>query len=115
MHLLRYIRDNKILGLKYYADMKDAPLYDLLRQVNIKTENQLISLSDTSSQYCPYTERSTGAYTIFYQGGPIDYETHVPSPVAKSSSESEYNAACTSGTDLANSRMLIHELLKKDK
>ena len=25
VHLLRYIRDNNTLGLKYYADMNDAP------------------------------------------------------------------------------------------
>ena len=25
VHLLRYIRDNKTLGLKYYADLNDAP------------------------------------------------------------------------------------------
>ena len=24
VHLLRYIRDNKTLGLKYYADLNDA-------------------------------------------------------------------------------------------
>ena len=26
VHLLRYISDNKTLGLKYYADMNDAPV-----------------------------------------------------------------------------------------
>ena len=31
LHLLSYIRENKTLGLKYYVDMKDAPLSDLLR------------------------------------------------------------------------------------
>ena len=60
------------------------------------------------------TGRSTGAYIIFYQGGPIDYGTHVPGPVAKSSAESEYNAACTAGMSLAHFRMLIHEFLNKD-
>ena len=39
---MRYIRDNKTLGLKYYADMNDAPVSDLLRQANITTENQLM-------------------------------------------------------------------------
>ena len=48
VHLLRYIRDNKTLGLKYYADMKEPPLSDLLRQANIKTDNQLVALSDSS-------------------------------------------------------------------
>ena len=37
VHLLRYIRDNKTSGLKYYADLNDAPVTDLLRQANIKT------------------------------------------------------------------------------
>ena len=30
VHILRYIRDNKTLGLKYYVDMNDAPVTDLL-------------------------------------------------------------------------------------
>ena len=41
IHLLRYIRDNKTLGLKYYADLNDASVTDLLRQANIKTKNHL--------------------------------------------------------------------------
>ena len=39
---MRYIRDNKTLGLKYYTDMNDAPISDLLRQASIKTDNQLM-------------------------------------------------------------------------
>ena len=35
VHLLRYIRDNKTLGLKYYADMNDAPEYTLISIENI--------------------------------------------------------------------------------
>ena len=62
----------------------------------------------------PDTGRSTGAYIIFYQGGPIDHGTHVPGTVAQSSADSEYNAACTAGISLAHFRMLIHELLNKD-
>ena len=65
-------------------------------------------------QNCPDTGRSTGAYIIFYQGGPIDHGTHVPGPVAQSSAESDYKSACTAGMSLAKSRMFIHELLKKD-
>ena len=39
---MRYIRDNKTLGLKYSAYMKDAPLTDLLIQASIKTNNHLM-------------------------------------------------------------------------
>ena len=42
VHLFRYIRENKNLGLKYYADINDAPLSNLLRQAIIKTGNQLM-------------------------------------------------------------------------
>ena len=102
------------MGLKYYADLNDAPVTDLLRQANIKTKNQLMAFSDSSWQYCPDTVISTVAYNIFYQGGPIDHDTHVPVPVAQSSAESEYNAACTAVMSLAHFRMMIHELINKD-
>ena len=73
-----------------------------------------MDLSDSSWHYCPYTGRSTVAYIIFYQGGPIDHVTHVPVQVSKASAESEYNSACTAGIALARFRVLIHELLNKD-
>ena len=89
--------------------MNDAPVTELLRQASIKTENQLMDFSDSSWQYFPDTGRSTGAYNILYQGGPIDHGTHVPGPVAQSSAESQYNASCTAAMALAYLRMLIHE------
>ena len=73
------------MGLKYYADLNDAPVTDLLRQANIKTKNHLMDFSDYSCQDCPDTGRSTGAYIIFYQSGSIDNGTRVPEPVAQSS------------------------------
>ena len=60
VHLLRYVRENKTFFLKYYADMNDAPLSDLLRQANIKTQNQLTAFSDYSWQDCPDTGKSIG-------------------------------------------------------
>ena len=102
------------MGLKYYNDMKDAPSSDLFRKVSIKTENQLMDFSDSGWKDCPYIGRRTVAYNIFYQGGPIYQETHVPVPVTQSSEENEYNAACIAGIHLAHFRMLIHEFLNKD-
>ena len=43
VHILRYIKYNKTLGFKYYADMNDAPGTDLLRQDSNKTENHLMT------------------------------------------------------------------------
>ena len=102
------------MGLKYYYDMKDAPLSDLLRQTNNNTDNQFLVFSIYSRQDCPDTGIRTGAYIIFYQGGPTDHGTHVTGPVSQSSAESEYDAACTEGMDVAYFRILTHELLNKD-
>ena len=63
--------------------MKYAPLYDLLSQARIKTENKFMTYSDSSSQYYPDTGRSTGSYIIFYQGGPIENITHVPGLISQ--------------------------------
>ena len=35
VYLLRYIRENKNLGLKYYVYTDVAPVYDLLKQASI--------------------------------------------------------------------------------
>ena len=102
------------MGLKYYAGLNDAPVTDISRQANIKTKNHLMVFSDSSWQDFPDTGRSTGVYIIFYQGGPIDHGTHVPGPVAQSSAESEYNAACTVVMALAHFRMLVCGLLNED-
>ena len=37
VHLVMYIRDNNNLGLKYYYDINDALVSDLLIQASIKT------------------------------------------------------------------------------
>ena len=67
--------DNNTFVLNYYADTKYEPLSDLLKQVSIKTENQLMELSNSSGQDCPDTGRITGAYNIFYQGGKFYHGT----------------------------------------
>ena len=71
------------MELKYYADMKDSPLSDLLIQAIIETENQLMILSDYIWQDFMDTGRSTGAYMIFYHGGTIGHGTYVPGPVSQ--------------------------------
>ena len=46
-------------------------------------------LYDYICKDCPDTERSTGEYIVFYQGGLIHQCTHVPGPVSQSSAEIE--------------------------
>ena len=47
VHLLRYIRDNNNLVLKYCSKIYDAPLSDLLIQASIKPDKQLMVFSDS--------------------------------------------------------------------
>ena len=76
------------MGLKYYADLNDAPVTDLLRQSNIKTKNRLMDFSDSSWQDFPDTGRSTGAYIFFYHGGTIFTGSHVPEAFDQYSADS---------------------------
>ena len=62
VHLLRYISDNKTLGPKYYADLNDAPVNDLLRQANIKTKNHFMAFSDFSWIPCELLRICTLVY-----------------------------------------------------
>ena len=64
VHLLRYIRDNKKLGLRYYSNIEDTPLSELLIQASINNYNQLIVLSYSNWQYFTDTGTSTGAYIV---------------------------------------------------
>ena len=114
VHLLRYIRDNKNLRLKYYSKIEDAPLSDPLIHAKIKSDNQLMVLSDSICKYCPDTSRSTGAYILFFLDEPIDYSTHVRCTIAQFSADCEYNAAYTAGFSLAHFRMLNNYFLNKD-
>ena len=85
VHFLRYISGNKTFCLKYYSDMKDAHLSDLLRQASINTDNNLMIFSDYICKDCPDTGRITGSYIIIYQGGTIGHVTHVPGQFSQSS------------------------------
>ena len=69
--------------------MNYAPVFDLLRQGCIKTENHLMYFYDSSWKDCPDTGGSIEAYIIFYQGGPIHHGTYVTEKVDQSSAESE--------------------------
>ena len=72
----------------YDTKIEDANLSDLLRQSILNTEKLLDLLSDSICQYCQDTIRNTGAYIVFYQGGPIDRFTHILGQFSQYSAES---------------------------
>ena len=71
---------------------------------------ELTSFSDASWQDCPDTGRSTTGIKIFYQGGAIEWIRSVPVPVAMSSAEAEYMAACSACMAISHLQMLIYDL-----
>ena len=87
IHLLRYIRYNKTLGLKYYADLNDAPVTDILRKANIKTKNHLMAFSDSSWQDCPDTGRVQDHTLFSIKVGQLTmahmFQDHLLNPVQK--------------------------------
>ncbi len=48
IHLLRYLRDNKFHGLRYYSNIKEAPLTRMLRDQNISQRHLFYGHSDFS-------------------------------------------------------------------
>ena len=100
--------------MKYYSKIEYAPLYELLRQDSINNEKTLMVFSDSIWRECPNNSRSTGAYFVFHQNGPIDHCTYVPGSVSHYSAESSYNLLCTSIMSLAHIRMINNELLSTD-
>jgi hypothetical protein len=87
-----------------------SPVQALLTESQLVGACPLIAYSDSSWQDCPDTGRSTGGMLILCQGGLVEAASFVPDPVAMSSAESEYNAACTACIGIAHLRMLVQEL-----
>ncbi|MGH7954439.1 MAG: reverse transcriptase domain-containing protein [Gloeomargaritales cyanobacterium] len=110
IHLLGYLRDNADFGIKYFSNLQDAPVTKLLQDNNITPRRDLFSFSDSSWQDCPDTGRSTGSYLVFYQGGVVDHSSFIPEPVAMSSGEAEYNAACVTCMATSHIRMIVNEM-----
>ena len=114
IHTLKYVRDNARFGLKYYHNWSNSPIFKILSDNGLLTKHELIGTHDSSWQDCPDTGRSTGCYIHFMQGGPVDFSTFVPSPIAMSSAESETNAGANAGMVMQHLRMLRNELSGMD-
>ena len=56
------------------------------------------------------TGRSTGGYISFSQGGPTDYGSYLPVPVAMSSGEAEHISAAVVCMRESHLRMLINDM-----
>ena len=94
LHLLGYLRKYNNYAIKYYANEEESPVYKICRTHNIEPTD-ITAFSDASWQDCKDTRRSTIGNKIFYYVGLIEWKSNMPTPVAQSSAESEYMAACS--------------------
>ena len=110
LHLLCYLHDNQEYGIRFYSDWKHSNIYHVLESNKIECKNKLVAMSDSSWQDCLDTGKSTGGYLIFFSGGLIRFSSNVPSPVAMSSAESEYNQGCLASMEVSYVKMLVEDI-----
>jgi hypothetical protein len=110
LHLLRYLRDNALLGIKFYSDLTQAPLIATLKSQEIGQSFPFFGFSDSSWNNDVDTGRSTGCFILTYMGGIVDHSSNMPDPVAFSSAEAEYYEGCVAFMAASHLRMLLCEL-----
>ena len=108
--LIGYLRRRPYYALKFYPDCTSNPVYDICLHHRIPYAD-LTVFSDASWQDCPDTGRSTVGYMIFHNGALIEANSTMPTPVAMSTSEAEYMAACSATMATAHIRMLLYDML----
>ena len=104
------MRDNVNFSLKYYHEWNNLLIYQKLVKNELPFNDSLFGTHDSSWQECPDTGKSTRCYIHFFQGGPVNFSTYVPNPVATLSSESETNAGANVCMAMQNICMLQNEL-----
>jgi hypothetical protein len=98
-----------LFALKFYPDGTSNPIYSICAQHSIPYSD-LTVFSDASRQDCPDTGRSTVGYMIFHNGALIEANSTMPTPIAMSTSEAEYMAACSATMATAHIRMLLYDM-----
>ena len=108
--LLGYLKDNPDLAIKLYTNARDSPVHEICEKTRVP-RSDLVVFTNASWQDCPDTGRSTAGYEIFYDGSLIEANSSLPTPVATSSAESEYMAACNGAMAAAHIRMMLYDML----
>jgi len=91
LHLLRYLRDNSLYGVRFYSNIVESPIYRMLLKQKIDEKHLLFGFTDSSWNDDQDSGRSTGCFIITYMGGIVDHGSNIPDPVALFSAEAEYN------------------------
>lgn len=95
-HLFRYLKGTLDYKLTYMPDKKSPSLFT--------------AYSDADHAGCKDTGRSTGAYVVKMGTGAVSWSSKLQPIVALSTTEAEYVAACSAGTEICWMRNLFTEL-----
>ena len=106
--LFGYLQKNPDLGIKFYHDVTQSPIYQITKSQNIP-QPELLGFSDASWQDCLDTRRSTAGELIYCQGGYVHARSHVPVPIAMSSAEAEYMLACSACMAASHVCMILYD------
>jgi hypothetical protein len=91
LHALRYLRNNSFIGLKFYINAMDAPIFHMLINEKIQQDQPFFTFLDSSWNDDVDSGRTTGCFLVVYMGGIVDHSLDLPGPVAQSSAKVEYN------------------------
>jgi hypothetical protein len=91
LHVLCYLRDNSLVGIKFHSNTMESPITQMLTSQNIQQSHPFFTFSDSSWNDDVDTGRSTGCFIVVYMGGIVDHSSNLPDPVALSSAKAEYN------------------------
>jgi len=109
IHLLRYLCDNTLCGVRFYCKISDSPIYQMLLRQNIQEKHLLFGFTNSSWNDDQDSGRSRGCFIITYMEGIVDHSSNMPDPVALSSAEAEYNEGCVAFMAASHLRMLLCE------
>ena len=107
--LFGFLRQQPSYALTFFPDSTSNPIYKICNQHCIPYSD-LTVFSDASWQDCPETGQSTTGYMIFHHGALIEVNSTMPTPVAMSTSEAEYMAACSATMATAHICMLLYDI-----
>ena len=113
LHLLHHIRCHPPKALRFYRDVSQSPLAGLIAESSPNVNPLFVAYSDSSFADSD-NALSTGAYLIFFSGGPVSFSSFVPPLIAMSTAEAEMNALCSACMTATAIRSIVSQVLYGD-
>jgi hypothetical protein len=78
IHLLRYLCDNTLRGVRFYSNITESPIYRMLLNQNIEEKHLFFGFTDSLWNDDQDSGRSNGCFIITYMGGIVDHSSNMP-------------------------------------